>query len=171
MRTRMLTCRFFSDCLLPTETGVCRGRFKMFGFNQEQQACVEFIYGGTSVRDVLFLSFRFKESLAPILKLIASNFLGCGGNKNRFHSRDECLQQCGNLIVSDNTNMMRLQQLNAQSPTLIFQQERRRSAWTNHVWESTERTPGTNHFSVRCNFGASVLLCYLSGYLMPLWSI
>ncbi|XP_055343468.1 papilin-like [Paramacrobiotus metropolitanus] len=67
------------DCLLTLETGPCRGSFRMWGFDINQQACVQFTYGG------------------------------CGGNKNRFERREDCLQQCGALIVPDKANMMRLQ--------------------------------------------------------------
>ncbi|OWA51381.1 putative Tissue factor pathway inhibitor [Hypsibius exemplaris] len=82
------------DCLLERETGPCRGSFKVYGFDANQQDCVTFTYGG------------------------------CNGNANRFPSREECMAQCSGLIANDNTNMMRLQQLTAQAPTLIFQQER-----------------------------------------------
>ncbi|GAV03191.1 hypothetical protein RvY_13653 [Ramazzottius varieornatus] len=79
--TRKAITHTNADCLSPTETGPCRGRFKVFGFDAAQQTCVDFIYGG------------------------------CNGNGNRFPTLSECNAQCGGLITSDNTNMLKMQQL------------------------------------------------------------
>eukprot|EP01084_Bolivina_argentea_P091350 164448_1 len=55
-------------CTLPAETGICRAAFPRYYFNDETQACEEFIYGG------------------------------CKGNENNFETLYECQQICNNII-------------------------------------------------------------------------
>uniref|UniRef100_A0A8C3IXX9 BPTI/Kunitz inhibitor domain-containing protein n=1 Tax=Chrysemys picta bellii TaxID=8478 RepID=A0A8C3IXX9_CHRPI len=50
-------------CHLPSVCGYCKARFPRFFYNWSSQACEEFVYGG------------------------------CGGNKNNFETKEECLQQ------------------------------------------------------------------------------
>ena len=63
--TRKAVTHNSADCLSPTETGPCRGRFKVFGFDAAQQSCVEFVYGGTvsHCRENLVISNKQKEGL------------------------------------------------------------------------------------------------------------
>uniref|UniRef100_A0A8C4XZH5 BPTI/Kunitz inhibitor domain-containing protein n=1 Tax=Gopherus evgoodei TaxID=1825980 RepID=A0A8C4XZH5_9SAUR len=51
-------------CHLPSVCGSCKARFPRFFYNWSSQACEEFVYGG------------------------------CGGNKNNFETKEECLQAC-----------------------------------------------------------------------------
>ncbi|KAL7057371.1 hypothetical protein AAHC03_019376 [Spirometra sp. Aus1] len=52
-------------CYMPILTGRCRARMPMYAFNPQLGACVEFVYGG------------------------------CGGNYNRFETKEECEAICG----------------------------------------------------------------------------
>ncbi|CAM5097864.1 unnamed protein product [Natator depressus] len=51
-------------CHLPSVCGYCKARFPRFFYNWSSQACEEFVYGG------------------------------CGGNRNNFETKEECLQAC-----------------------------------------------------------------------------
>lgn len=51
-------------CSQPIQTGRCLADFPSFGFDSEQQKCVEFTYGG------------------------------CDGNKNRFDNLEDCQAAC-----------------------------------------------------------------------------
>uniref|UniRef100_A0A3B1JG60 BPTI/Kunitz inhibitor domain-containing protein n=1 Tax=Astyanax mexicanus TaxID=7994 RepID=A0A3B1JG60_ASTMX len=51
-------------CLAPAHTGMCRGSFTMLYFDASTQSCKFFTYGG------------------------------CGGNRNRYTSEEECMSQC-----------------------------------------------------------------------------
>lgn len=53
-----------ADCLLPKVVGPCRAAMPRFYYNNETQACEEFIYGG------------------------------CSGNDNNFQTREECERVC-----------------------------------------------------------------------------
>ncbi|XP_069685763.1 BPTI/Kunitz domain-containing protein-like [Periplaneta americana] len=52
------------DCLLPKSTGPCRGFFQSYYFNRETRRCDTFVWSG------------------------------CGGNNNRFETREACERQC-----------------------------------------------------------------------------
>ncbi|XP_047994803.1 kappaPI-actitoxin-Avd3e-like [Leguminivora glycinivorella] len=63
----MVVCLVYgagSDCELPKEVGNCKGRMKSFYFDITSHKCRLFMYSG------------------------------CGGNGNRFNSRDECQFAC-----------------------------------------------------------------------------
>ena len=51
-------------CHMPAEPGMCMAYMPRFAFSPEDNKCVQFIYGG------------------------------CGGNKNRFFSKDDCTFAC-----------------------------------------------------------------------------
>ncbi|KAF7253127.1 hypothetical protein EG68_08141 [Paragonimus skrjabini miyazakii] len=51
-------------CLLPIDEGVCRALIKQFAYDWEIDDCVQFYYGG------------------------------CGGNENRFDTKEECEKRC-----------------------------------------------------------------------------
>merc|ERR1719376_558844 len=53
-----------SCCHLPRVTGRCRASFPLWGFDNENATCVEFVYGG------------------------------CGGNLNAFDSKEDCEKVC-----------------------------------------------------------------------------
>ncbi|XP_076360449.1 actinia tenebrosa protease inhibitors-like [Tachypleus tridentatus] len=53
-----------SHCYLPPETGLCHGYFPSFFYDPVSKTCESFIYGG------------------------------CGGNENRFLSKEKCLESC-----------------------------------------------------------------------------
>ncbi|XP_046403956.1 carboxypeptidase inhibitor SmCI-like [Ischnura elegans] len=53
-----------TDCFLPKDSGPCRGLFRAFYYSPDTQSCENFIYSG------------------------------CGGNKNRFKTRDDCERKC-----------------------------------------------------------------------------
>jgi len=52
------------QCRRPPETGTCKAAFRKWHFDDQQQRCKEFIYGG------------------------------CDGNNNRFATEAECLEKC-----------------------------------------------------------------------------
>ncbi|KAF8567654.1 hypothetical protein P879_07395 [Paragonimus westermani] len=58
-------CALQQHCLLPIEPGPCLAFFRRFAYDADSEQCIEFIYGG------------------------------CGGNKNKFASLEECESQCG----------------------------------------------------------------------------
>ncbi|VDK39538.1 unnamed protein product [Taenia asiatica] len=60
-----LTEARIDPCKLPIEPGLCRAYMPRWGYDQESGECVRFIYGG------------------------------CGGNKNHFHSKEQCENMCG----------------------------------------------------------------------------
>ncbi|XP_063367393.1 PI-stichotoxin-Hcr2o-like isoform X1 [Cydia amplana] len=63
----MVVCLVYgtgSDCELPKVVGNCRGRIRSFFFDTTSHQCRPFVYSG------------------------------CGGNGNRFYSRDECQFAC-----------------------------------------------------------------------------
>lgn len=63
-----LSCRSFVDvCDLPKETGPCRASMPRFYYNQNNQRCEEFTYGG------------------------------CRGNGNNFKTQIECEKRCNSL--------------------------------------------------------------------------
>ncbi|CAD0206702.1 unnamed protein product [Chrysodeixis includens] len=51
-------------CLQPLQTGRCHALFYKYGFDPKANACVQFVYGG------------------------------CGGNTNRFATKEYCEQVC-----------------------------------------------------------------------------
>ncbi|XP_034260657.1 kunitz-type serine protease inhibitor 4-like isoform X2 [Pantherophis guttatus] len=51
-------------CYLPPETGICRANVPAFYYNPASKECQEFAYGG------------------------------CGGNANRFETKDDCKYAC-----------------------------------------------------------------------------
>ncbi|XP_032618272.1 kunitz-type protease inhibitor 4 [Chelonoidis abingdonii] len=51
-------------CHLPSVCGYCKARFPRWFYNWSSQACEEFVYGG------------------------------CGGNRNNFETKEECLKAC-----------------------------------------------------------------------------
>ena len=51
-------------CTAKAVTGPCRAAFPRWYFNAEKNSCDKFIYGG------------------------------CRGNKNSYHSKEECMQRC-----------------------------------------------------------------------------
>jgi len=53
-----------ADCNLPSDTGTCRGSHSKYFYNTESASCELFVWGG------------------------------CGGNANRFHSREFCEKVC-----------------------------------------------------------------------------
>ena len=53
-------------CALPPQIGHCRAMFVMFFFNSTSRRCESFVYGG------------------------------CGGNGNKFETKEECSSACGN---------------------------------------------------------------------------
>nr|P81548.1 RecName: Full=PI-actitoxin-Axm2b; Short=PI-AITX-Axm2b; AltName: Full=Kunitz-type proteinase inhibitor AXPI-II [Anthopleura aff. xanthogrammica] len=53
-----------SICLLPSDGGVCRGRFTNYYYNSRTRRCETFRYGG------------------------------CGGNANNFHTLRQCQATC-----------------------------------------------------------------------------
>uniref|UniRef100_A0A8C8S7X8 BPTI/Kunitz inhibitor domain-containing protein n=1 Tax=Pelusios castaneus TaxID=367368 RepID=A0A8C8S7X8_9SAUR len=53
-------------CQLPSVCGNCKARFPRFFYNWSSHECEEFVYGG------------------------------CGGNKNNFETKEDCLQTCRN---------------------------------------------------------------------------
>ncbi|KAG9265150.1 kunitz-type protease inhibitor 2-like [Astyanax mexicanus] len=55
---------YAEKCLAPAYTGMCRGSFTMLYFDASTQSCKFFTYGG------------------------------CGGNRNRYTSEEECMSQC-----------------------------------------------------------------------------
>ncbi|KAL5970434.1 Protein AMBP [Taenia solium] len=52
-------------CNQPLFTGLCRGYIKVWGYDSTKGRCVQFVYGG------------------------------CGGNKNRFTTKEKCKRVCG----------------------------------------------------------------------------
>ncbi|XP_072548158.1 kunitz-type protease inhibitor 2 [Salminus brasiliensis] len=56
--------RYQEGCTVPYDTGLCRAAFPAFYFEASTQSCKRFIYGG------------------------------CGGNKNRYATVEECMSQC-----------------------------------------------------------------------------
>ncbi|CAF2787680.1 unnamed protein product [Rotaria sp. Silwood2] len=62
----LVNCTRPAECELSYDTGPCRGMFHLFYFNPASERCEQFVYGG------------------------------CGGNKNRFESEKECMEECGN---------------------------------------------------------------------------
>ena len=59
-----------SICTLPSETGLCRAYFPSYYFNSKTGQCEQFIYGG------------------------------CGGNGNRFPTKQKCEQTCSSSICT-----------------------------------------------------------------------
>ncbi|KAI4886500.1 hypothetical protein NFI96_024866 [Prochilodus magdalenae] len=57
---------FDETCSLPADSGRCRAAFQMFYFEPSSQTCKPFIFGG------------------------------CGGNKNRYDTMEECMSKCAN---------------------------------------------------------------------------
>lgn len=53
-------------CALKPETGMCRASFTAYYYNPAREDCFQFVYGG------------------------------CGGNENKFRSREDCLEKCKN---------------------------------------------------------------------------
>lgn len=51
-------------CVLPPESGPCRGKYQRFAYDGERDTCVPFFYGG------------------------------CRGNRNNFLTNEDCLQTC-----------------------------------------------------------------------------
>ena len=60
----MITATMPDLCNLPSETGMCRAAIRLWFYNAESGNCEEFIWGG------------------------------CGGNDNRFDSKEKCEQTC-----------------------------------------------------------------------------
>ena len=60
-------CRSQCICSLPKADGLCLGYFPSWFYNFESGQCEQFVYGG------------------------------CGGNTNRFFTKDRCLKMCGGL--------------------------------------------------------------------------
>ncbi|XP_032577265.1 kunitz-type serine protease inhibitor nigrescinin-4 [Drosophila sechellia] len=58
-------------CSFIANPGPCKGHFEMFAYDLENNVCVEFIYGG------------------------------CGGNPNRFQTKEECILLCNALADED----------------------------------------------------------------------
>ncbi|XP_071447634.1 kunitz-type serine protease inhibitor A-like [Hetaerina americana] len=58
-----------TDCFLAKDGGPCRGLFRAFYYSADSQRCENFIYSG------------------------------CGGNKNRFKTRDECEKKCRGAVI------------------------------------------------------------------------
>ncbi|XP_021920303.1 carboxypeptidase inhibitor SmCI-like isoform X2 [Zootermopsis nevadensis] len=52
------------DCFQPPSSGQCRGSFRSYYFNRKSRTCESFVWGG------------------------------CGGNNNRFETRDSCEKNC-----------------------------------------------------------------------------
>ncbi|XP_063835732.1 trypsin inhibitor-like [Ostrinia nubilalis] len=52
------------DCTSPFATGLCRGSFKVYGYNTDSGKCESFIYGG------------------------------CLGNDNRYNTLEDCQAAC-----------------------------------------------------------------------------
>ena len=60
---------FLDTCHQPPKVGSCKGRFPRWFFNSSSSQCELFIYGG------------------------------CHGNRNQFHTLNECIDICGELYV------------------------------------------------------------------------
>ena len=56
-------------CVLEEDSGPCQAYFNRWRFDESSGQCIEFVYGG------------------------------CGGNNNRFASREECRRTCRSLLT------------------------------------------------------------------------
>jgi hypothetical protein len=59
------------SCLEEPDEGLCRGYFESYYYDYKSRSCKTFIYGG------------------------------CGGNGNRYATEEECMDQCGDVVVFD----------------------------------------------------------------------
>ncbi|KAJ8713838.1 hypothetical protein PYW08_007458 [Mythimna loreyi] len=117
------------QCNLPIDQGSCAGNYSRWGFNPEAHRCEQFIWGGCEGNSNRFSSeaacqmrcagttppqctqpqeagncdgkealWSFSQSENRCLPFYYS---GCGGNDNRFGSREACEQTCPSAYVPD----------------------------------------------------------------------
>ncbi|XP_022817707.1 papilin-like isoform X2 [Spodoptera litura] len=119
------------QCDLPIEQGSCAGNFSRWGFNPDTRSCEQFIWGGCEGNSNRFNteaacqmrcnppgspppqcaepqeagSCSNKEALWSFSvsenRCVPFYYSGCGGNNNRFPSREACEQTCPAAYVPD----------------------------------------------------------------------
>ncbi|KAF9413443.1 hypothetical protein HW555_008335 [Spodoptera exigua] len=119
------------QCDLPIEQGSCAGNFSRWGFNPDTRSCEQFIWGGCEGNANRFSteaacqmrcnppgsqppqcaepqeagSCDNKEALWSFSvsenRCVPFYYSGCGGNNNRFPSREACEQTCPAAYVPD----------------------------------------------------------------------
>ncbi|XP_042318262.1 papilin-like [Sceloporus undulatus] len=110
-------------CLLPSDQGDCDAHIPRFFYNSASGECEKFIYGGCGGNENNFLNkeeclqvcsgkdhcllppnpgdcrdqyprFFYNPAARRCQKFV---YNGCGGNKNNFHTREDCLRVCAHV--------------------------------------------------------------------------
>ncbi|KAL4712132.1 hypothetical protein ACJJTC_010993 [Scirpophaga incertulas] len=106
------------DCTSRLVTGPCRGRFIRYGVNPDTNKCESFVYGGCAGNKNNYQSQQECEEKCPpdctspfaagrcealmyrygfnpaTQKCEQFEYGGCGGNRNRYLTLDDCNEQC-----------------------------------------------------------------------------
>ncbi|CAB3248675.1 unnamed protein product [Arctia plantaginis] len=115
-------------CNLPIEQGPCAGNFSRWGYNSESRTCEQFIWGGCAGNNNQFKTQAACQLRCGTQNVVCSEqqeagncdgkealwsfsqtenrcmpfyYTGCGGNGNRFESRESCEQSCPSVYVPD----------------------------------------------------------------------
>ncbi|KAL5503585.1 hypothetical protein EMCRGX_G010557 [Ephydatia muelleri] len=107
-------------CALPSDTGPCRANMKRYFYNVQSGACEQFVYGGcqgnrnnfktllqcqlycnqrvvcqaspeSGFCEAYFPSYFYNSTSGKCEKFV---YGGCGGNANRFSSKQQCNDKC-----------------------------------------------------------------------------